>query len=574
MNAKGALTQLSEFMFGRLPRGDASRLMLASTILGVLVGLLVAVFEFVTVHLILENVEHLPVGLLAAMPMVGLAIAHLILKTLGQGASNSTSDEYIAAFHARRPSLPLRLLPVRLAAGAATVGFGGALGLEGPSIYAGSTLGLHMQRWLHRWLSYDVQKLLITAGAAAGVAAIFGAPATGVVFALEAPYRDDVVHRALLPALVAAAASYITFLAVPFLSPEAVLPTAYQRSIDFGEIVGAILIGLGAGIGGRMFAASIKRAKKVAKTTPTAWLIAGGGSVGAFLVLLSDYLYDAPLTLGPGAAAVDWASEAGGGSINFWLIAALFALRAIATLTSVSAAGTGGLFIPLAVQGILLGHLVGGGLDAMGLGREEASIWPLLGLAAFLAAGYRTPLAAVMFVAEWTRGGPAVVPALIAAAVSQLVAGSASVAAGQRTERSGHLEARLALPLTAALSTDVLTVPPDATVGEFVWVHAIGRRVTTVPVVDGSHYIGLALFDRVAEIPRAEWDETPIDAIVDTEAATARPSWSLRDATAAMLYDVIAVTDSEQTFIGVVQEEEVVRLKEILAETGGQMPMM
>ena len=65
-----------------------------------------------------------------------------------------------------------------------------------------------------------------------------------------------------------------------------------------------------------------------------------------------------------------------------------------------------------------------------------------------------------MFVAESTRGA-AVVPALIAAAVSQLVAGRSSVSIGQQVERLGHLEERFTMPLAAALTTDVMTVPLD-----------------------------------------------------------------------------------------------------------------
>jgi CIC family chloride channel protein len=219
-----------------------------------------------------------------------------------------------------------------------------------------------------------------------------------------------------------------------------------------------------------------------------------------------------------------------------------------------------------------MGSFVGAGLDEAGLGDNEAiaTIWPTLGLAAFLAAGYRTPLAAVVFVAEWSRGGSAVVPALIAAAVSQLVAGSASVSAGQRVERLGHLEQRFTLPLTAALNTEVLTVPPDASVGEFVWVHALGRRELVVPVVDGSRYVGLCSVAATADIERDRWDEVAVAEICDTETPAARPSWSLRDAVAVMEeydMDVLAVTDSDGTFIGVVQAAEIVKLGEILDET-------
>ena len=54
----------------------------------------------------------------------------------------------------------------------------------------------------------------MVAGAAAGVAAIFKAPATGAVFALEVPYQDDFARKMLLPALVAAASGYLGFVAI------------------------------------------------------------------------------------------------------------------------------------------------------------------------------------------------------------------------------------------------------------------------------------------------------------------------------------------------------------------------
>ncbi len=56
--------------------------------------------------------------------------------------------------------------------------------------------------------------MLLVAGAAAGFAAIFKAPATGAVFALEVPYQDDLARRMLLPALVSSASSYLVFVAI------------------------------------------------------------------------------------------------------------------------------------------------------------------------------------------------------------------------------------------------------------------------------------------------------------------------------------------------------------------------
>ncbi len=551
-----------------LPEGRGSRLLGASALLGVFVGVAVACFEYVTIELVLHEVAALPVELQALAPIVGLGLTALILRTIGSGCSPSTSDEYIVAYHMRRPSLSLRPWPARLLGGVATIGFGGSLGLEGPSIYTGAAFGLALHRRLDRWLGRGSAKLLLTAGAAAGVAAIFQTPATGVLFALESPYRDDLAHRALLPALVASAASYLTFISIPFIHPEPLLGVVSSRGIGTTELFGAVLLGVGAGLGGRSYAWLVRQAKAMSSRFGPFMQVGIGGAVLGGLAVASDAMFGEPLSLGPGISVVEWLAT----ERSLGLILMLFLVRAAATFTTVGAGGAGGLFIPLAVQGVLLGRIVSAVLNELDATSPER-IWPVLGLAAFLAAGYRTPIAAVMFVAESTAGGAnVVVPALIAAAVSQLVAGRSSVSKGQEVERLGHLEGRFALPLTSALNTDVLTVPPDATVAEFVWNHALGQRQRTVPVVEGGTYIGLCSIDACTTLERDQWSSTLVSAIVSEETPTAAPGWSLRDALVEMdrhNTDVIAVVDDRGNFIGVVDEAEIVKLGQILEDTGG-----
>jgi CIC family chloride channel protein len=512
-------------------------------------------------------VLHWPLYIQAVAPLVGLLLTTLLLRTVGDGCSSSTSEEYISEFHARSPSFAAVPLRARLLGGATTIGLGGAVGLEGPSIYMGSAIGLSVQSRLERYLGRDAAKLLLTAGAAAGVSALFQAPATGLIFALESPYRDDVAHRALLPSLMASAASFLTFVSMPFIAHGTEWGFAFRSDLGAGELAGAVAIGLGAGFGGRTFAWAIRYAKKVSEKVSPWSAAAGGGVLLGVLAVAADSVFEEPLTIGPGFGVVEWLE----GEHALGVIVLLFFFRAVATLSTVGAGGVGGLFIPLAVQGVILGTIVGDGLRILEWGSDD-TIWPILGLAAFLAAGYRTPIAAVMFVAE-SSGGTAVVPALIAAAVSQLVAGSSSVSSAQRVERLGHLEERFALPLTSALTTDVMTVPSDATVSEFVWVHALGRRQRVVPVVDGATYKGLCSVDRVSEVDRDRWEDQNISAIMVDDVPTARPSWTLRDAVAAMDAagtDQLAVTDQTGTFIGVVYESEIVKLGEILDETEGK----
>ena len=127
-------------------------------------------------------------------------------------------------------------------------------------------------------------------------------------------------------------------------------------------------------------------------------------------------------------------------------------------------------------------------------------------------------------------------------------------------------------PLAVALDTDVLTVPPDATVAEFMYLHVLGRRERSVAVVDGVDYLGMISLTEVSNIERSEWDDTTVGSILAADQPAARPSWSLRDAIVAMEQadvDVLAVTDVEGAFIGMLSADDILKLDEILEETGG-----
>lgn len=545
------------------PRRAFPAVMVLSIATGALVGLLVAGFEQLTVEVLLKRLLEGPLWWQAAAPAVGLFGAVAILRYLGRGATPSTSDEYVRAFHERHPRLPLSQLPAKLLAGVATIGLGGSVGLEGPSVYAGATVGQSTQGLFARWLRREEAKMLLTAGAAAGIAAVFKTPATGVIFALEAPYRDDVARRALLPALLASASGYLVYVAILGTDPVIDLGS-HSGNLSIIHLGGGALLGLVAGLGGRGFAWLVRQAKGMEQQFPIAVRILIGGAVLAGLVVATEAVFDQPLSLGPGVEATQWLRD---GNHTLLLIGSLLVFRIIATLTTVGAGGTGGLFIPLAVQGVIVGSFVG-----QALGTDDIGLYHTLGLAAFLGAGYRAPITAVMFVAESTGTSAFVVPALIAAAVSQLVAGSSSVASYQLDKREGLVERRLALPLTSALTTDTLTVPPDATVGELVYIHLLGRREREVPVVDGGAYVGMCGLEQMSELERDAWNDTLVADIARRDLPTARPSWTLRDAVAQMDgndTDQLPVTDDDGTFIGVVRADDILRLDEILDETEG-----
>ena len=69
--------------------------------------------------------------------------------------------------------------------------------------------------------------------------------------------------------------------------------------------------------------------------------------------------------------------------------------------------------------------------------QPNSSLFPVIGIAAFLGAGYRVPLTAIMFVAETTGNAHFVVPGLIAAVVAELAMGRASVTTRKEVAEPG-----------------------------------------------------------------------------------------------------------------------------------------
>jgi CIC family chloride channel protein len=549
---------------------------------GVAVGLLVAAFDYVTVEVVLHRVQQFDTWQLALAPGIGLLCTAFILRYLGRGASTATSEEFIAAYHDRQNRLRLSYLPARLLAGVATVGSNGALGLEGPSIYAGGTVGASAQHRL-RWLFADKDnRMLMVAGAAAGVAAVFKTPATGVLFALEVPYKGDVARRALLPALIASATSYLTFVTLIGTSPifevtqrefpieEGTVIRERVLGFDLGELVAAGVLGLVAGVGALAFAKSMHWVKGVEKRVPwwRRWVMAS--VLLGVLVPVSVEFFDEPLSTGEANDLLQWVAFDPGSSA--WLLAVLFAVRMVATLATLGGGGVGGVFIPLTIQGAILGGLAGQVLldfDLVDVGTATI-LFPGIGIAAFLGAGYRTPLASVMFVAESTGQASFVVPALIATAVSQVVMGSTSVSAYQRDTRAGHLEQRFSLPLRSALETEVHTVDPATPISSFVWDHALVHRQLDVPVVDDGRYLGMAHLHDVNEIDREHWGDLTVLDLMHTNSPSARMSWTLRQATEVMEregVEVLPVVGDDDQFLGVVTADAILRLDEILGET-------
>ncbi len=516
-----------------------------------LTGLAVAGFD-VVVKDSLEYVLDQRLAVVMVVPALGLVAVAVLTKLWGD-PDTATTDSYVRAYHLRGGRLPITASAWKLIGSALTLGSGNAFGFEGPSIMIGATVGSAVESRLPAERRRDDAKVLMVAGAAAGVAAVFKAPLTGVVFALEVPYRSDLARRALLPTLVAAGSSYLTFVALLGTAP--LLPTGGAAPFDLRDLGGGLILGLACGVLARLGAEALVVAKRLRLRQRTR--VALAAIALAALAPLGQWWFGGPLHLGPSYATIEWATAT---NRTVAVLGALFALRALSTWLGVAAGGMGGLFIPLVTQGAVIGALCQQVVHA-----PNAYLFPTLGIAALLGAGYRTPLAGVAFVAEATGQPGFLVPALLAAAASQLTMGRQSFSPYQRDERSPVVEPLMRLAVAEIMSPNADTVDAADDLGRVVTAMMRQNR-RWAPVVAEHVYVGLIAMTDIAVVPREEWPSTTAGDIARRDLRAVDPAetvTAVAEMMRAAATEAVAVTDGGRV-IGVLTRRDLASVEVLL----------
>lgn len=370
---------------------------------------------------------------------VAFAVTGLIMQYATPNPNEHSTEEVIQAYHEHEGDLRLRSFPAKILAAVTTVGFGGSAALEGPSIYGGAAMGVWLWRKLrvlHRFnLTARDRRIMLICGAAAGMSAVFRAPLTGIVFALEMPYKDDLAHEALLPSLIASVTSYMTLGAV--FGSETLFNFAAVPGFSVRDLLWCALLGLIVGWVATAFVISFRRLRRavVLWAVPHWWKMTLGGAVTGLCGLGFLLLYPGTLVpLGPNYEAVREILNHGHSSRELLVFGGF---KLAATAATLGVGGVSAMFVPL--------FLTGGGIGlafAQSVVHSPApALYAAVGMASFIAAAYKTPLAAVVFVAEATGGHAFIIPALVGSAVAYAVSGDASVSGDQRLRELTRAEA-------------------------------------------------------------------------------------------------------------------------------------
>lgn len=532
---------------------------------GLIVGLAVALLEMAVMAIWDRIIPMINPVTVVLAPTIGLALSGLILQYTTVNPEVHGTEEVIEAFHERGGVFRFRSFPGKVMAAIATVGFGGSAGLEGPSIYMGGAIGSFVLRKIRRFgFTDDDVRTLMIAGAAAGVSAVFKAPLTGIVFALEVPYRDDLTREALIPSLIASVSSYLVL--VQFLGVEPLFLVSERYTFGTRDLLFPIAIGLGVGLLARAFVASFHGFSALARRMPVPlWVrTASGGLLTGLFGLAALKLFGEPVVLGTGYSAIDGLVTGAYTTPDaVWLLV----LKAGAVIATLASGAAGGIFIPMIMLGATSGVIVRGVLPG-----AVGPMFPVVGMAAFLAAGYNTPIAATVFIAETTGGAGYIIPGLVAAAVAFTVAGKTSVSDKQRWRRETRLDRMMGARVGTIMTPDVITLRSTESLLTFVTERMVHLRHKSMPVVDeDGALVGMVGLYDVDPIPKEDWARLTIEDVMSKEVLTVTRSTLIGELVAQMAerdIDRVPVVDADDptALLGIVSTTDVMAMDDMTAD--------
>jgi chloride channel protein, CIC family len=436
---------------------------------------------------------------------LGFLATGLIMQFLTPDPDEHSTEEIVRSYHNHLGDIDTRPFIPKLVAAIATVGFGGSAALEGPSIYGGGAIGSWLWTKIRRFnLEARDRRIMLISGAAAGMAAVFRAPLTGLVFALEMPYKDDLAHEALLPSLIASVVSYVTL--AFFLGAQPIFNFDGATSFSGRDLVWSALLGGIIGLIAMTFAITFRRAREfVVNWELPHWvkLTVGGVLTGFCGLVFVNAFKDSLVPLGPNYEAVGMILNTRHGP--FELIAFGF-LKLIATLFSLASGGVSAMFVPL----FLTGGAFGTAFSELFRHSSSLELYAAVGMASFIAAGYKTPLAAVVFVAEATGGHAFIIPALIGSAVAYGVSGDASVSGDQRLHEGVRIFDLRHIEVGAIMQQQIVSVEASMNLRELSNVISHHYRHTTFPVLQGQQIVGTIPAWSLNRIPADKWETTTV----------------------------------------------------------------
>ena len=508
-------------------------------------------------------------------PVVGIGITVLISRLLG-GRPGEGIPIVLYYISKRSGLMKAKQMFSWLVTSLFTAGFGGSVGLEGPSVGTGAAIGSNLGRVMH--LNFKNRILLLSCASAGVLAAVFNAPIAAIIFTIEI-FSLDLTMASLVPLLLASVSGAVTSI---FLQGNDYL-FHYKSLAPFvvEDVPFYIMLGICTALASVYFTQVyfyFDRFFKNIKGIGQRWLI---GSLGlGLLIWLIPPLY------GEGYETINhllngevdqivstsmfYTGEAQGEFLLIALLLGLVAMKILAASFTFGAGGVGGVFAPSLFVGCSLGFVFARIASDLGIADINSTNFALVGMGGLMAGVLHSPLTAIFMIAEITGGYELFIPLMIVSAISYLVTKRLlphsiyTKSLAKTGELLTHNKDQVVLALLridSVVERDFKRVKPEMTLGELVKVVSTSHR-NLFPVLDeAQQLVGVLTLDDFRHImfDQSLYDNTyvsslmnPPPAKVDKNASMSQVMKKFQDSGAWNL----PVIDNKGKYVGFVSKSK------------------
>ncbi|TXD47702.1 chloride channel protein [Polaribacter sp. IC073] len=493
-------------------------------ILSILVGFLAGVGA-----VILKNLTHFFQHLLEGnlvryyhnafyflFPIIGLTIVYFVIKYVIRNKVSHGIPSTLFAISKRKGIMKRYQMLASVLTAPLTVGFGGSVGLEGPTVATGAAISSNVARLFH--LNQATRSLLIGCAAAGALSSIFKAPIAAIIFAIEV-FSLDLTIASMLPLLLASLSAIIT--SYFFFGSDVLLPFKIEDAFKITDVPFFIILGVIGGLVSIYFTEVYDRIQnffdKIA--SPIKRLLIGGIGLGV-LVYFIPPLYGEGFEVINNLLAGNPEEALRNNFMNLdltnvWvvilLLLGLVFFKIIASALTFGAGGVGGIFAPTLFMGSVMGNCVAKIINTTGIYKVSESNFTLVGMAGLMAGVLHAPLTAIFLIAELTGGYELFIPLMLTAAIAYSIAKYVhpysvyAMELGRKGELITHDKDHAVLTLMdidSVIENNFVSIYPDMSLEDMIKKAIVKSNRNIFPVISekDKKLIGIILLDDLRPI--------------------------------------------------------------------------
>ncbi len=516
MDYKVALTKFLRWRYKYFTQSQFRNIV--SAIIGLLAGLgavtLKNLTHFIQVLLEGEFIFDFHKAFYFVFPIIGLLLVFLIKKYVIKKPVGHGIPSTLYAISKLKSLLPRHQMWSSLITAPITVGFGGSVGLEGPTVATGAALGSNFGNTFH--LNQATRTLLIGAAAAGAMSSIFKAPIAAILFAVEI-FSLDLTLASIIPLILASITAILT--SYFFSGNDVLFHFQLQDKFQLIDVGFFVLLGAITALTSIYFSKVYFFVGDFFKKLghPLKRLLVGGVALGVIV-------YFVPPLFGEGYEVINNLlidNYAGVLKYNFFniptdnsvmiliMLSGLVLFKVFATSITFGAGGVGGVFAPTLFTGSITGYVFAKFVNYLNIFDHQLSNsnFALVGMAGLMAGVLHAPLTAIFLIAEITGGYELFVPLMIVALISFIITkryvpfNIYATHLAERGELITHDKDKTVLALMdfdKLIEQNFISLSPDMKFGDMLKNCVVNSNRNIFPVVDEeNNFIGIVLLDNI-----------------------------------------------------------------------------